>query len=622
MGPEGIFVVLLTVLVLVVLVLEKASLDAIGIGLLIVLVASGEALRLLIPDFDPETQFITLQQALSQVGNYAVITIAGLYVVGEGLNKTGAVEFLARWVLHSSKGSEKRMVLLVGLIAASVSSVLNNTGVVVVFIPVLMGMAKKTGIPASRLLIPLSFASILGGMCTLVGTSTNLLVSGAAKNLGKEPISMFEMTPLGLPLTLVGIGFMALFARRLLPERTSITSMMESTDHREYVTELVIGPKSPMLGKKYGDAFRTVRADLLFFVRGDELFQEDFDDVIIQHGDVVMLRGGVDELADLQTKLGLKFIQDMKFDPKTMQFFELAVAPHSVFIGHKVGDLRLHRDFGLLPLAVLRDGHHIRVRASEIVLRPGDLLLVIGGEESRGKIRASSDFYLLTGADQQVVLRDRARRALAIAAGVVVLFSLYSVFHVKLIPLPMAALLGAMMMVATGCVTARRAYRSIDWPILIFVVGTLALGKAMDQSGAAGFFAGGIVEALQGFGPAAVVSGLIFLCILFNALISHSAVAVLLTPIAVDAAEKMAVNMGLDMNGTTYSVLLRSFILAIAFGGSICFATPIGHQTNLMVYGPGGYRYSDFLRLGLPLSLIAWIIVSLGIPLMTGLGFG
>lgn len=619
MGAEGILVVVLTLVVLLLLVFEKASLDAIGLGLIVVLVMAGEAFRLFDPGFDPEKQFISLQQALNGFGNYAVITIAGLYVVGEGLNRTGAVEFLAQWVLRSSGGREGRLVLLVCIIAAAVSSVLNNTGVVVVFIPVLIGMAKQTGIPASRLMMPLSFASILGGMCTLVGTSTNLLVSGAAQNVGEAPLEMFEMTPVGVPLTIVGILFMAFMGKKLIPERTSLAVMMDSQDHREYVTELVIGETSELVGKSYAEAFQRLRADLLFFVRDEDLHQKKFEKYLIEVGDVVMLRGGVEDLADLQTRLGLKLAQDIQFDPREMRFFELAVSPRSVFVGHRVGDIHMYRDFGAFPLAILRSGHHIRERASKVVLRPGDVLLACGDTAARNKLHASSDFYLLTGSGVQMVLRDRARRSLAIALGVVVLFALYSVFKVKLIPLPMAALTGAILMVATGCVTARRAYRSIDWPILIFVIGTLALGKAMDQSKAADFFASGIVQVLQDYGEIAVLGGLVLLCIIMNALISHSAVAVLLTPIAIKAGQDMAAAQDLEPGDPGYSVLIRSFILAIAFGGSICFATPIGHQTNLMVYGPGGYKYADFIRLGLPLSLIAWVIVTLGIPLMTGL---
>jgi di/tricarboxylate transporter len=240
------------------------------------------------------------------------------------------------------------------------------------------------------------------------------------------------------------------------------------------------------------------------------------------------------------------------------------------------------------------------------------LLLVCGTEQAQVKLRAGSDFFLLRGAHEWVVLRENARKALIISGAVVAMFVAYSVFGLDQVPLPMAALTGAVLMVATGCVTTRRAYRAIDWPILMFVVGTLALGKAMEVTGAANFFAGGIVDALADWGPRAVLGGLVALCILFNALISHSAVAVLLTPIAIQTGLAMS-ETGAWAGDPDH--LVRAFILAVAFGGSICFATPIGHQTNLMVYGPGGYRYRDFLKMGIPLSILAWIAVTFALPL-------
>ncbi|HEX9794988.1 MAG TPA: SLC13 family permease [Planctomycetota bacterium] len=604
MGPDGVFVIALTFGVLVLLVTRRAGLDAIGIGLLIALAASG---------------ILDYRHAVEGFGNKAVLTIAGLYVVGEGLTRTGAVEFLAGLMLRYSGGGERRMVLVSGLIAAIVSAFLNNTAVVVVFIPVLIGMAQRTGVPASRLLMPLSFAALLGGMCTLVGTSTNLIVSGAAEDAGQPGLTMFEMSPLGIPLMLICLVFMAFFAKRLVPVRHSLTTQMPSGGMREYVTEIVIGPTSSLIGKPYHDVFGDVGMNVLFFVRGEEMHWPPYFDELVVEGDVLMLRGGVADLADLQTTYGLKYVNDLHFDPRTMLFFELAIAPNSPDVGRRVEELNLWRDYGAVTVAVLRAGQHIRERASRLMLRAGDLLLVCGDEASQTKLRASSDFYLLTGAHKRIKLRGHARRAMGIALGVVALFAANSMFGLEQVPLPFAALGGAIAMVATGCVSPRRAYGSIDWAILVFIVGTLALGRAMENTHAAGFFAHGIIGVLADSGPAAVVSGLVLLCIVFNALIAHSAVAVLLTPIAIQAAAEYSSTAGFAPDGPQATAIMRAFILAIAFGGSICFATPIGHQVNLMVYGPGGYRYSDFLRLGLPLSLLAWIVVSIGLPLITGI---
>ena len=335
----------------------------------------------------------------------------------------------------------------------------------------------------------------------------------------------------------------------------------------------------------------------------------------IEAGDVVMLRGGVDDLAALQDELKLKLFNEARFDAKSMQFFELAVAPQSALVGRQIGDLHLWRDYGAITVAVLRDNQHIRERASKQVLQPGDLLLVCGDETSQTRLRASSDFYLLTGAHKWVLLRGKARRSLAIIVALMAAFSALSVAGRGDL-LPIAALAGAVGMVATGCLHARRAYRAIDWSILLFLVGTIGLGKAMANSGVADLTAGAIVHTLDAAGPLAVFAGLTLLCAVLSSVISNQAVAVLLTPIAISAAATVSTEGGFDAEAT--AGLTRAFVLGIALSASVCFATPIGHQSNLMVYGPGGYRWGDYLKIGVPISLLAWLGIVALVPMLTG----
>ena len=615
MGAEGLVVVALTLLVVIVLVTERATLDVVGLGLLVTLVGAGELLRLFDPQFDPAERLLGASDAFAFFGNNAVLVIAALYVVGEGLSRTGALEFFARAVVRSSGGKQRVVILMVCLIAGVCSAFLNNTAVVLVFIPVLIDMASRTGIPVSRLLMPMAFATILGGMCTLVGTSTNLLVSGVAESLGHAPIGMFELSPVGLPLLLGLVGLLVVFGPRFLPDRYSLTAMMAGAGQREYVTELTFGPSSPQLGRKYSDAFNEVRADLLFFARGEEMVWPPYFNETIEAGDVVMLRGGVDELAALQDELKLKLFNEARFDAKSMQFFELAVAPQSALVGRQVGDLHLWRDFGAITVAVLRNNQHIRERASKQVLQPGDLLLMCGDDTSQARLRASSDFYLLSGAHKWIMMRGKARRALVIVVALMAAFSALSLGGRGDL-LPLAALGGAVAMVVTGCLRARRAYRAIDWSILMFLIGTIGLGRAMENSGVASLVAGGIVHALDGFGPQAIFGGLTLLCALLSSVISNQAVAVLLTPIALSAAGTIVDESGLGADAA--AGLTRAFLLGIALSASVCFATPIGHQSSLMVYGPGGYRWSDFLRIGVPVSLIAWIGICVLVPWFTG----
>lgn len=614
MDAAAILVLAVTGVTLYLLYSEKATLDAVGLGILVALVAGGEAIRLFDSKFDPSTMLLGAREALENVGNGAVMTVAGLYVLGEALSRTGAVEFIVRAVTGATGGRERRIVLVLGLVAGVVSAFLANTAVVLILVPVILDLARRSAVSASRLLMPLAYATLFGGMCTLVGTSTNLLVSGVAEDDGYEPIGMFEMTPIGLPLLLVGTAGMAIFARRLFPVRHTLSGMIGTGADREYVTELVIGPTSLLIGRKYADAFADSRAQLLFFVRGEEMHWPPFFNEAIEPGDVVMLRGNVDVIAGLQEELGLKLFNDSKFDAKSMTFFELAVAPHSSMLGREIGELHLFRDFGVVTMAVLRGGHHIRERASKLRLDAGDLLLVLGDPNSQARIRSSGEFYLLTGAHNWVVLRNKARTALLIAGAVMLGFTAASMAHAARL-LPWISIGGAFAAVACGCLTGRRAYRTLDWPVLIFIIGTIGLGQAMTNTGLAGQAAGALVRTLDSWGPVAVLGGVSLLCGALTNLISNNAVGVLVTPIAIRAAQRLAeLHPELDP-----AKLVRAFILTVAFSASLSFATHWGHQVNLMVYGPGGYKPGDFLRAGVPITALTWIAITLGVSFWFGL---
>jgi di/tricarboxylate transporter len=595
---QQVYVGVVVVGSLALLVSGKVTIDVLGIGMMVAVVAPG---------------IVKLEDALAGFSDSTIVTLAGLYVMAEGLTRTGALEFVARATLRWSKGSERMALLLLCTTAATISGFVSDTAVVLVFLPIALGLARDLRVPPSRFLIPVAYSALLGGMLTLVGTSINLFVAGKAAQFvashggGASPIGMFTMTPIALVVNVVGVAYLVLFSRKLLKDRTSVTGALSSVAARAYVTELVIGPTSPLLGRPFADAFPEGEGPkLLFFVRDERSHFPPFIGGTLKAGDVIVLQGDVQQLTDFQAKLALKMVGSTRFDPASMVYTELAISPRAQIRGRRIADLQMQRDYDCSVVAVLREGHHIRERASELELRAGDLLLVCGKEDSVDKLRASTDFYLLTGQAQRVVLRQNARRALTVLGVVIAAFVASSSLEATLpaikkwLPIALVSLAGAVAMVALGCLTARRAYRTIDWTILVFVVGAFALGKATENTKLAELCAKAMTSGLSRWGPLAVVSGFVLLTTVLHQFIAPYALVVLLTPIAMEAARMMP------------GANVVPFVLAVAFGGSNAFTCPMGHQVNIMVMGPGGYRYGDYIRFGVPLGVLVWIVVTVG----------
>jgi len=601
-SPDAVLVAVLALASLTLAVSGRASLDVIGLGLVLGLVVFG---------------VLDLDTALAGFSNHAVITLAGLYVLGEGLASTGALNFVAHRLTEKQGGDPWRVVALLAALAALISGIASNTAVVLVFIPLSIELAKRLRISVTHILMPIAFASILGGTLTLVGSTTNLLTSGAGEAFGSQPLGLFSMTPIALVLCVVLIPTTLFLAKRLLPARHTLTESLASSPMREFVTEMRVGKDSPLIGLALASCFDKDRVRPLMLVREGRVHWPPFtsesepipeDDtsatpLAAVEGDSIMLAGRVDELIELQSELDLGFLGDTRFDPRTMELFELVLVPTSSLIGLRLGDLHLWRDLGVLVVAVLRGGHHFRQRAANMRLRPGDVLLVSGPPESEPKIERSQDFYRITGAAAEPQLRSHARRALWITAAVVAAFFAGTLPALKpFLPIPLVAIAGGVAMVATRCLNTRRAYRCIGWPILIFVVGALALGEAMQATGLSADLAHAIVSIFEPLGPRGTLAGLLLAGTLLNQVVSPYAVSVLLAPVAISTAQSVGAPVA-------------PFLLAVAFAGSNAFATPLGHQVNLLVLEPGGYRYADFLKVGVPLTILYWLVASVGLGL-------
>lgn len=592
------FLLVLVVVVLVLFMVEVIAIDLVALAIPIVLVLA---------DILTPMSLLSAEEAVAGFSNRAVVTIAMMFVLSAGLVRTGAVDFVGHRILDAARGREPLAVAYMMGVVAVLSAFINNTPIVVVFLPIVLNLARQLEVSPSRLLIPLGFASIFGGMCTLIGTSTNLVVDGILRSedrFGVEPLSMFEFAPVGAVLAVAGIAYLLLFGRWLLPSRTTVSSFTGGESLREYVTEVEVGPGSSHVGKRIAETFLASggKIRVLEVIRAETILWPPFDEVVLEVGDLLLIKGEVGDLVDLHGKEGLALIPELatgelRMATRETTLAELVISPNSRLIGQRVRDVALRQTFGVAVIAVQRRGVHLRRKVSDLVLRFGDILLVQGAVGALRELRHRAEFILLEGVDETVVRSRKAPIALGILGVVILLAGL------RLVDILTLSMAGAFLMVATGCVGLRDAYRSVDLRVLVVIVGTLALGHSMAKTGTAEAIVAQVESLVAPLGPRGAISAVFFVTMVLTSLVSNTAAAVLMVPIAVTMAETLGVNA-------------RGFVFAVAFGASACFATPLGYQTNMFIYGPGGYRFSDFVRVGLPLNLLFWILATLLIPIV------
>ncbi len=592
MSTEALFVLAVTVATLVVWVLEILPVDLVAILSMLVLVVSG----VLTPD-----------EAVKGFGNSALITVACMFVLSAGLIRTGALDLVTSSMLGMGRGNKARTIGVLMLTIAGISAFINNTPVAVIFLPVVLAVCARLEIAPSKLLIPLSYATILGGTCTLIGTSTNLLVGQAVEKAGLPPLGLFDFAVPGVINALSGLAFLALAGPYLLPTRASVTGAVAGARVREFVTEVQFPAGSALVGRSYQEVIgRTPGIAPLMVIRGEETYPAPLianpRTQFIRAGDVLLLKGDPGALNQLLTRDGVVLPAELgaalsaQGKGKTMTMVELVVNPNSPLIGRTLGGSDFSRKHGNASvIAILRRDEHLRERVSEIRLRMGDTLLAVCDEGRLDDLRNTSEFVMLEGVEQRIVRRDKAPLAIGILAAVV----LMAAFEVQ--PMAFMALAGAAAMILTGCLPLRLAYAAIDSTVIVLIAGTLAMGLAMDKCGAIDWIAGQVVTLLGAHGPRVVLGGLFLVAVVINALISNNAVAVLFTPLAI----RIAGQLGLAP---------EPFIFGLLFAASCDFSTPIGYQTNLFVYGPGGYRFLDYMRAGIPLTIVLFIVSMILVP--------
>jgi len=550
-----------------------------------------------VPDAQGRNQ-LNADRLLSGFGNSALIAVLALLVVGEGLVQTDALNALGRLAGKVSDRYAWFAIAGVLIFATVLSGFINNTPLVIIFIPILQAIAARLRINASKVMIPLSYATILGGMTTLIGSSTNLLVSSSLTALNRPPLGLFEVTPIGVVVATVGMLYVFLFAPRWLPQRAPLAQTLAGVSAKDFIAEIEIGGASKLVGARpesMGQLEPLSEMAVKLVQRGEHAYGIPLDDVVVQPGDrlvVVAKRDRLMEVLAADPGLLTGKLPGDGGDNKTLsgsqQLAEVMIPPQSPFVGRSLEQINFRHRTHCVVIGLCRRAQLIRRRMTELRLKTGDVLLVQGTEKDIRALRQRHEVVVLAGTASDLPQPHHGWRAVLIFAAMIGLAAC------GIMPIVIAAVLAAAAMVISGTLSVRQAFRALDRRIIMLVGSALALGEAMETTGAGAFLAQHLLSLCHGASPAAILAAFFAVTMAITNVLSNNACAVLFTPIAVSLAD----TLGLDPH---------IFAIAVLVASDGCFATPIGYQTNLLVMGPGNYTFADFVRFGLPLSVLVWI---------------
>jgi di/tricarboxylate transporter len=545
---------------------------------------------------------ISPKEALAGFANGGMLTVAALFVVAAGMRDTGILDFIGHRILGPARSLTQAFFRLAGLVIP-LSAFLNNTPIVAMLMPVVIDWCRRNSISPSKLLIPLSFLTILGGTCTLIGTSTNLVISGLMETsvIGRG-LGLFELAVIGVPYAIIGVMYLYLIGLRILPDRRELMEQLGES-RREYLTEMRVESTCSLHGKTVEESsLRGLPGLFLIEIdRAGERLAPVRPDQTILHGDHLIFTGVVNSMVELEKIPGLIPVADPNYDvsPKEQsgrRLWEAVVSPSSPLVGQTLRDADFRATYGAAVLAMHRGGQRVAGKLGTVEIKAGDTMLLLAGRHFRRAFRNDPAFYLISDVSEwRPLRRDRAWAAIGIFLTLIVLMS------TGWIAIEVSAILAAIAMIACRCITSSDARQSIDWPVLITIAASFGIGTALANSGAAQYVASALVGVTQPWGPIAALAAIFLFVSILTELITNNAAAALTFPFCIATAEQ------LDCSPLP-------FVIGLTLAASASFMTPIGYQTNMMIFGPGGYKFSDFIRIGLPLNMLLWIAAVILIP--------